>query len=68
MEAKDISTEQWREYDFVGRVYRIDSPKLLYIGKTTHRIVDSVGVTHCCPAPGFSGCILRWQASPAVSF
>lgn len=68
MEPKDISTETWREYDFGGRVYRIDNPKQLYIGSTTHRIVDANGLTHCVPAPGVSGCVLRWKATPAVSF
>jgi hypothetical protein len=68
MEPRDISTESWREYDFDGRVYRIDGPKTLYIGETTHRIVDAAGVTHCVPAPGQQGCVLRWQASPPVSF
>lgn len=67
-EAKDISTELWREYDFDGRVYRIDSPKQLYIGIETHRVVDANGITHCVPAPGKNGAVLRWQATPAVSF
>lgn len=66
--AKDITTEEWREYDFDGRTYRIEKPKLLVIGTTTHRVVDSAGVTHCVPAPGQSGCVLRWKATPPVSF
>lgn len=62
MEAKDISAERWREYDFGGRVYRIDEPKSLYCrpGGTTHRVVDAAGVVHCVPAPGQQGCVLRW--------
>jgi hypothetical protein len=78
LEKKDISTEAWREYDFVFndsecRIYRIDNPVDLYIrsGGTTHRVVDSKGVTHCVPAPGQFGCILRWQGKdggPDVSF
>lgn len=68
MESKDISSESWREYDFGGRVYRIENPRRLYVGTTTHRVVDANGVTHCAPAPGFSGCVLRWMASPEVSF
>jgi hypothetical protein len=41
MEPKDLSKEQWREYDFGGRAYRIDSPKSLWIGTTTHRVLDA---------------------------
>lgn len=59
----DLTTESWREYDFSGRVYRIDSPRELYIreGGTTHRVVCEDGVVHCVPAPGTFGCVLRWQ-------
>lgn len=58
----DISDEIWREYDFNGRVYRIDHPAHLYMrpGGTTHRVVDSNGVVHCVPAPGHGDCVLRW--------
>lgn len=61
--GQSIETEQWREYDFGGRVYRIEAPKSLYTrpGGTTHRVVDSNDVVHCCPAPGLQGCVLRWQ-------
>ncbi len=60
----DISTEQYREYDFNGRVYKIDNPTTLYIGsgKTTHRVVDEKGVVHCVPAPGLGDCVLRWSS------
>ena len=68
----DISTELWREYDFGGRVYRIDFPKTLYYrtGGTTHRVVDSKGVAHCVPVPGAYGCVLRWEnrEDPPVNF
>lgn len=59
----DISTEEYREYDFGGRVYRIEKPQELYIvtGGNTHRVVDSQGVAHCVPAPGIKGCVLRWK-------
>lgn len=57
----DLNSEEWREYDFAGRIYRISSPTLLYRGDTTHRVVDSAGVVHCVPAPGFHGCVLRWK-------
>lgn len=56
-------TEEWREYDFGGRVYRINVPTELYIrlGGTTHRVVDSEGVVHCVPIPGSFGCVIRWK-------
>lgn len=64
-----LRDEQYREYDFGGRVYRINKPKDVYfrIGGTTHRVVDSVGIVHCVPAPGISGCILRWKIKPSAS-
>lgn len=68
MKPLDISSEEWREYDYGGRVYRIERPVELFIGNTSHRIVDSQGITHCCPAPGHHGCVLRWKATPPVSF
>jgi hypothetical protein len=58
----DLSGELWREYDFGDRVYRIDSPRCLFVssGGTTHRVVDASGIVHCAPAPGKGGCVLRW--------
>ena len=64
----NISDEEWREYEwFYGdepRLYRIDNPVLLFyrIGGATHRVVDTHGVTHCVPAVGHMGCVLRWFA------
>ncbi len=60
----DIGDECWREYEWMDHVYRIDLPKSLFyrIGGTTHRVVDDKGVTHCLPAPGHMGCVLRWFA------
>lgn len=60
----DISDENWREYEWMDHVYRINSPYALYyrIGGTTHRVVDTGGVTHCLPAPGQMGCVLRWYS------
>lgn len=60
--SKDISMELYREYDFGGRVYRINQPKLLYVGNTTHRVVDGENVVHCVPAPGNGDCVLRWRS------
>lgn len=58
----DITTELYREYDFGGRIYRIDNPQKLFIrvGGSTHRVLDEYGIVHCVPAPGVQGCVLRW--------
>ncbi len=61
MERKSLENEMWREYDFGGRVYRIDEPRWLYVGETTHRIVDKQYIVHCVPSVGFKGCVLRWK-------
>jgi hypothetical protein len=61
MDAKSLTTEEYREYDFSGRTYRIDAPVALYVGKTTHRILDSSGIVHCVPAPGQNDVVLRWK-------
>lgn len=63
LEKHDISGEQFREYDFGGRVYGIRTPKTLYCrrGGSTHRVVDEDGLVHCVPAPGRDGCVLRWR-------
>ncbi len=68
LQPKDLTSEEWREYDYGGRVYRIERPQRLYVGERTHRVVDAHGVTHCVPAPGVGDCALRWKASPEVSF
>jgi len=55
--------EQWREYDFAGRIYRIERPAAVQFREDgrTHRVIDESGVVHCVPAPGFCGCVLRWK-------
>jgi len=55
--------EEWREYDFDGRTYRIEKPISVEFkkGSTTHRVTDSNGIVHCVPAPGQQGCVLRWK-------
>lgn len=60
---QELLTEEYREYDFGGRVYRIDHPQCFYYraGGSTHRVVDSDGVVHCVPSPGHNGCVLRWK-------
>ena len=64
MIEQDLTVEEWREYDFAGRVYRIDAPAKLFLreGGTTHRVVTSDGLVHCVPAPGYLGCVLRWKS------
>ncbi|MDE2097338.1 MAG: hypothetical protein KGL39_08855 [Patescibacteria group bacterium] len=60
---KDLTVEAWREYDFGGRIYKIENPLELYYreGGSTHRVVTEGGIAHCVPAPGINGCVLRWQ-------
>lgn len=55
--------EAWREYDFGGRIYRIEDPVSVEFrdGSTTHRVTDEAGIVHCVPAPGHQGCVLRWK-------
>lgn len=73
MEPKDLTKEAWREYEFmyaidpsvVYRTYRITAPQTLWIGDTTHRVLDATGTVHCVPAPGERGCVLRWQPKNA---
>lgn len=64
MKTADLTVEEWREYDFGGRVYRIAAPVTLYFrpGGSTHRVVDAAGIAHCIPAPGVGGCALRWKS------
>lgn len=64
-EGKSLAKELWREYDYGGRVYRIENPVTLWIGNTSHRVLDAAGLVHCCPAPGHQGCALRWQPRDA---
>lgn len=64
MKEQDLTSEKWREYDFGNRIYRIESPKTLFyrFGGSTHRIVDNSGIVHRVPAPGYCGCVLRWES------
>lgn len=67
VEGRNINDEQAREYDFNGRVYRIEEPSILYTrpGGTTHRVLDKSGVVHLVPAPGQFGCVVRWYPKNA---
>jgi len=61
MKKQSLKDEEWREYEFKGVIYRIVDPVALWVGSTTHRIIDEQGVIHCVPAVGYHGCILRWK-------
>ena len=56
----------WREYDFDGRVYRVERPVAFWHrpGGETHRVEDAAGVVHIVPAPGHHGCVLRYVKDP----
>lgn len=70
----DLTAEEYREYDYGTRVYRIYKPVALYYRKdgTTHRVVDDQGVVHAVPFPGINGdVVLRWKnfdATKPVNF
>lgn len=52
LEFNDISSEQWREYSFLGGdTVRIDAPLRLNVSASGgHRIFDSEGISHYVPA------------------
>ena len=57
----DLSPEVWREYSINGGNYRIDDPIKLWLGDTSHRVLDKEGIVHCIPfGPGIDT-ILRWK-------
>lgn len=67
MNQFDLTAELWREYEFGGRIYRINNPKSLHCrpGGTTHRVIGDDGLVHCIPGPGHFGCVLRWMPRDA---
>ena len=52
LEFTDISSEQWREYRFLGEeTVRIEAPLRLNVSASGgHRIFDAEGVSHYIPA------------------
>jgi len=56
----DISSEEWREYRFLGgEVVRIDRPLMLNVSESNgHRIFDALGVSHYVPPTWIH---LRWK-------
>lgn len=65
---RDLTNEEWREYEYGETIYRITLPKSLVLREngTTHRVVDHAGITHVLPAPGQQGCALRFFQKPEV--
>ncbi len=45
----DLKNELYREYNLSSGPYRVYSPISLWIGKTTHRVLDKEGIVHCIP-------------------
>jgi hypothetical protein len=60
LEFVDISSEEWREYRFLGgEVVRIDKPLQLNVSESKgHRIFDSGGTSHYIPATWVH---LKWK-------
>ena len=52
LEFTDISSELWREYQFLGGdVVRIDAPLKLNVSESGgHRIFDAAGLSHYVPS------------------
>jgi hypothetical protein len=71
VDRRSIEDEIYREYEFLDTeagqeptVYHIDNPVALWVGTTTHRVLDSDGVVHCVPFPkaGNIPVVLRWKS------
>lgn len=60
LEFSDISSEQWREYQFLGgETIRIDAPLKLNVSESrNHRIFDAHGISHYIPAGWIH---LKWK-------
>lgn len=66
LQFKDISTEDFRMYEFPDMTIRIDKPKQLNVAKGGgHRVLDAEGVSHYIPT-GWKH--LSWRANPPFSF
>ena len=67
----ETANEVYREYDFSGRVYRIERPTSVEyrMDGTTHRVFtldpeSNKEVMHVVPAPGYFGCVVRVLYQP----
>ena len=60
LEFVDISSEQWREYQFLGgEKIRISAPLKLNVSENRgHRIFDANGISHYIPAGWIH---LKWK-------
>jgi len=64
MVAKNLTKEAVRIYEWTDPItgnrctHRINEPVALYVGKTTHRILDTNGFVHFVPSVGYFGCVL----------
>jgi hypothetical protein len=66
LKFKDISTEDFREYEFPDMTIRIENPKQLNVSKSGgHRVIDGNGESHYVPS-GWRR--LHWKAEPPFSF
>jgi hypothetical protein len=58
----DISTEQWRAYEFPEKEVRIERPIALNVSRSGgHRVLDAAGVSHYIPKGWIH---LTWKADP----
>lgn len=70
---KDISSEEWRMYEFPHGILTIKSPTRLLVcesskGGDSHRVIDSDGLSYYVPSGWLA---IKWkprEGSPAVSF
>ena len=66
LKFEDISTEEFRCYEFPDMTIRIESPVELNVSKSGgHRVLDKEGISHYIPN-GWRR--LYWKASPPFSF
>jgi len=62
--GKDLSKEAYRIYKWIDPVmgkecrHQIDEPVALFVGKTTHRVLDTNGLVHFVPRIAYFGCVL----------
>ena len=74
-QIRDISCEEYREYEFVSDnpgsrlIYRIDRPQVLVMrnGGATNRVIDAEGVAHCIHFNPHCAVVLRWKNWPEQS-
>jgi hypothetical protein len=59
---REFLRNEWREYDFNERVYRIDQPTHVVWNDDDHFeiVYDREGVAHKVPRVGFMNCVIRY--------